>query len=82
MTFVVKPGIEGYLKSNISGKMCTNTAQLLIRAIILFISDSVLIFMTCGLIQMTIWAQQKHRRYKKEFSKYPRNRTSIIPFVI
>jgi len=42
----------------------------------------VLIFMTCGLIQMTIWAQQKHRRYKKEFSKYPRNRTSIIPFVI
>jgi len=42
----------------------------------------VLIFATCGAIQMTIWAQQKHRRYRKEFKDYPRRRTSIFPFII
>jgi len=37
---------------------------------------------------MTIWAKDKHRRYRKEFTgengteKYPSGRTAIIPFVI
>lgn len=42
-----------------------------------------LLFTLAGAAQMTIWALQKHRAYKKEFQeKYPRGRKSIIPFVI
>jgi very-long-chain enoyl-CoA reductase len=33
--------------------------------------------------QMLIWAQKKHRAYKKEFGdKYPRGRKAMIPFII
>lgn len=31
--------------------------------------------------QMYIWAVKKHKNYKKEFKDYPRNRTSMIPFL-
>lgn len=31
--------------------------------------------------QMYIWAVKKHKNYKKEFKDYPRNRTSMIPFI-
>jgi very-long-chain enoyl-CoA reductase len=40
-------------------------------------------FTVAGAVQMTIWAKQKHRAYKKEFAeKYPKQRKSIIPFLI
>merc|ERR1711920_189121 len=42
----------------------------------------VLIFMTCGAAQMTVWALGKHRRYRKEFKDYPRQRRAICPFII
>jgi len=42
----------------------------------------VLIFMFCGAAQMTVWAQGKHRRYRKEFKDYPRGRSAIFPFLI
>jgi very-long-chain enoyl-CoA reductase len=42
-----------------------------------------LLFASAGALQMTIWAKQKHRAYKKEFAdKYPKQRKAIIPFVI
>ena len=41
------------------------------------------LFTIAGAVQMTIWAQQKHRAYKKEFAeKYPKQRKAIIPFLI
>jgi very-long-chain enoyl-CoA reductase len=40
------------------------------------------LFAVAGLVQMSIWALGKHRNYKKEFSKYPRGRKAIIPFII
>lgn len=42
-----------------------------------------LLFVIAGTAQMTIWAKQKHRAYKKEFAdKYPKQRKAIIPFLI
>ena len=42
-----------------------------------------LLFTFGGAVQMTIWAKQKHRAYKKEFvEKYPKQRKAIIPFLI
>ncbi len=44
---------------------------------------SALLFTIAGAVQMTIWAKQKHRAYKKEFTdKYPKQRKAIIPFFI
>uniref|UniRef100_A0A0N4Z084 very-long-chain enoyl-CoA reductase n=1 Tax=Parastrongyloides trichosuri TaxID=131310 RepID=A0A0N4Z084_PARTI len=40
------------------------------------------LFTTAGFIQMTIWALQKHRNYRKEFADYPRDRKSIVPYLI
>ncbi|XP_054712046.1 probable very-long-chain enoyl-CoA reductase art-1 [Uloborus diversus] len=40
------------------------------------------LFTIAGLYQMTVWALGKHRNYKKEFAKYPRNRKSIVPFIL
>ncbi|CAO3620743.1 unnamed protein product [Mucor fragilis] len=31
--------------------------------------------------QMYVWAVKKHKNYKKEFKDYPRNRTSMFPFI-
>jgi len=39
------------------------------------------LFTLAGAYQMIIWAQGKHRNYKKEFKDYPR-RKAIIPFVL
>jgi len=45
------------------------------------------LFMIVGAAQMTIWAQQKHSRYHKEFNgkggvpQYPKNRKIIFPFI-
>ncbi|CRL07044.1 CLUMA_CG020016, isoform A [Clunio marinus] len=41
-----------------------------------------LIFSAVGMYQMTIWALGKHRNYKKEFKDYPKQRKSIIPFIL
>lgn len=42
-----------------------------------------LLFTLAGAGQMTIWALGKHRAYKQEFKeKYPRQRKSIIPFLV
>lgn len=42
-----------------------------------------LLFTIAGLVQMSIWAKQKHRAYKKEFAdKYPKQRKAIIPFLV
>jgi len=41
------------------------------------------LFTLAGAVQMTIWAKQKHRAYKKDFAeKYPKQRKAIIPFLI
>ncbi|EGT55700.1 hypothetical protein CAEBREN_29552 [Caenorhabditis brenneri] len=41
-----------------------------------------LLFTLAGFVQMTIWAQGKHRNYLKEFPDYPKNRKAIVPFVL
>ena len=44
-------------------------------------------FTVVGAAQMTVWATQKHKRYRKEFNGedgrelYPRNRKILIPFI-
>ncbi|XP_076028622.1 trans-2,3-enoyl-CoA reductase Sc2 [Oratosquilla oratoria] len=38
-------------------------------------------FALCGFYQMFVWAQGKHRNYKKEFSNYPKGRKAILPFL-
>jgi len=40
-----------------------------------------LFFTLAGFVQMKIWADGKHRNYKKEFPTYPKNRKPIIPFL-
>ncbi|PRD32482.1 UNVERIFIED_CONTAM: art-1 [Trichonephila clavipes] len=40
------------------------------------------IFTLAGFYQMAVWAQGKHRNYKKEFSNYPKGRKAIIPFIL
>ncbi|KAK9718927.1 Ubiquitin family [Popillia japonica] len=40
-----------------------------------------LVFALAGMYQMTVWAINKHKAYKKEFKDYPR-RKAIIPFVL
>ncbi|KAJ3639543.1 hypothetical protein Zmor_002897 [Zophobas morio] len=42
----------------------------------------VFIFALAGLYQMTVWAIGKHKKYRSEFPNYPKNRKSIIPFLI
>ncbi|GBM90073.1 putative very-long-chain enoyl-CoA reductase art-1 [Araneus ventricosus] len=40
------------------------------------------IFAMAGFYQMAVWALGKHRNYKKEFSKYPKGRKAILPFIL
>jgi len=40
------------------------------------------LFTIAGFYQMTVWALGKHKNYKKEFPNYPKNRKSIIPFIV
>lgn len=46
-----------------------------------------MLFMAAGAFQMLIWAQNKHRNYKKEFdgkdgkALYPKTRKILIPFI-
>ena len=45
------------------------------------------VFTVVGAVQMTLWAIQKHKRYRREFNgqdgheMYPRNRKILIPFI-
>eukprot|EP00828_Plagiopyla_frontata_P048523 TRINITY_DN9327_c0_g1_i1.p1 TRINITY_DN9327_c0_g1~~TRINITY_DN9327_c0_g1_i1.p1 ORF type:complete len:329 (-),score=37.63 TRINITY_DN9327_c0_g1_i1:63-1049(-) len=39
-------------------------------------------FLAVSTIQMTIWALDKQKRYKKEFPDYPKQRKAIIPFLL
>lgn len=40
------------------------------------------LFLLFSFYQMTVWALQKHARYRKDFKDYPKNRKAIVPFVI
>lgn len=40
------------------------------------------LFTLAGFYQMAVWALGKHRNYKKEFEKYPKNRKAILPFIL
>lgn len=40
------------------------------------------LFLIVSFGQMLQWALQKHRRYKKDFPDYPKNRKAMVPFVI
>ena len=40
------------------------------------------LFTVAGFYQMAVWALGKHRNYKKEFAKYPKNRKAIVPFLL
>lgn len=39
-------------------------------------------FTIVGAVQMWFWAIKRHRRYKKEFSEYPKDRKVLIPFLL
>ncbi|KAF9976772.1 3-oxo-5a-steroid 4- dehydrogenase [Actinomortierella ambigua] len=39
------------------------------------------LFLIVATGQMYIWAVQKHKNYRKEFSDYPRNRKAMFPFI-
>jgi very-long-chain enoyl-CoA reductase len=40
------------------------------------------IFTVFSIVQMAIWAKDKHRRYRKEFGdKYPKGRKAMFPFI-
>jgi len=40
-----------------------------------------LLFALVGAGQMTVWAMDKHRAYRREFAEYPRGRKIIFPYV-
>jgi very-long-chain enoyl-CoA reductase len=40
------------------------------------------LFTLAGFLQMKIWADGKHRNYRKEFPNYPKGRKPIIPFLL
>mmetsp|Transcript_2573 Transcript_2573/g.9156 ORF Transcript_2573/g.9156 Transcript_2573/m.9156 type:complete len:298 (-) Transcript_2573:39-932(-) len=39
------------------------------------------LFMLQGAGQQWVWAKQKHARYRKEFTDYPRGRKALVPFL-
>lgn len=40
-----------------------------------------LVFLTVGTLTMFNWAVRKHKRYRRDFPDYPRNRKVMFPFV-
>lgn len=40
------------------------------------------LFVTIATIQMYIWAVKKHKRYKREFPDYPKNRKVYVPYLL
>jgi len=49
-----------------------------------FMTQSVMpgVFTLVGGLQMTAWAQKKHKACLKEFKDYPKGRKAIIPFIV
>ncbi|XP_070564161.1 probable very-long-chain enoyl-CoA reductase art-1 [Ptychodera flava] len=41
-----------------------------------------LLFTVAGFYQMAVWAQGKHKNYRREFSNYPKGRKCIVPLLI
>lgn len=39
-------------------------------------------FLACSAYQMAVWAIKKHKRYRKEFPDYPKNRKAMFPFIL
>lgn len=63
---------------------CPNyTCEILAWVAFSFMTQSIaaFLFALVGGGQMLIWAQQKHRRYRKEFRDYPKGRKILIPFI-
>lgn len=48
---------------------------------ILTLSPASLLFAIVSVGQMAIWAQKKHRNYRKEFKDYPKGRKAMFPFI-
>lgn len=40
------------------------------------------VFLGFSAYQMTVWALEKHHRYRKDIPNYPKNRKAIFPFLI
>lgn len=40
------------------------------------------VFTLLGFYQMSIWALERHRKYRKEFKDYPKSRKAMIPFFL
>jgi very-long-chain enoyl-CoA reductase len=40
------------------------------------------LFLAVAFAQMLQWALEKHRRYKREFPEYPKNRKAMVPYMI
>jgi len=40
------------------------------------------LFLIVSFLQIAEWAVKKHKRYKQEFSDYPRGRRALIPFLL
>ena len=43
---------------------------------------STFVFLIVSIIQMWFWAVKKHRRYRREFPDYPKNRKIMFPFFL
>ncbi|VDO88568.1 unnamed protein product, partial [Schistosoma curassoni] len=41
-----------------------------------------LIFTICGFRQMSVWAINKLKAYRLEFTDFPKNRKAIVPFIL
>ncbi|KAH8857525.1 Very-long-chain enoyl-CoA reductase [Schistosoma japonicum] len=41
-----------------------------------------LIFTICGFRQMSVWAINKLKAYRREFGNFPKNRKAIVPFIL
>lgn len=40
------------------------------------------IFLAASIYQMSVWAIMKHKKYRKEFADYPRNRNAMFPLIL
>ena len=69
------------LPGELNASLLTQTTPLL-NTLLTFPFSLAFLFFFAGFYQMAIWAQGKHRKYKKEFKDYPRVRKAIVPFLI